>query len=207
MGPLGAALITAGSGLITNIWNAREARKNRDFQERMSSTSHQREVRDLRAAGINPMIRSLSGASTPSGDRAQMDDVGSRAVTSALGAAQLRLVNAQTDRETSSAQLLRVQADDIQKTGNLGRWDQAGVNLDLAKLDLEQRRELLPSVLARAKEEIRLTSSSARRAEASAMLDEAAAAGAMNMEAFEKRIGEAGPWVRQLYNLLRLLKR
>lgn len=207
MGPLGAALITAGSGLITNIWNAREARKNRDFQERMSSTSHQREVRDLRAAGINPMIRSLSGASTPSGDRAQMDDVGSRAVTSALGAAQLRLVNAQTDRETSSAQLLRVQADDIQKTGNLGRWDQAGVNLDLAKLDLEQRRALLPSLLARAHEEVRLTSSSARRAEASALLDEAAAAGALNLEAFEKRIGEAGPWVRQLYNLFRLLKR
>lgn len=47
--------------------NLAEAEKNRAWQEKMSSTAHQREVQDLIKAGINPMIGSQTGASTPSG--------------------------------------------------------------------------------------------------------------------------------------------
>lgn len=50
----------------SRIFNEQEARKARSWMEDMSNTAHQREQRDLTAAGLNPILSATrGGASTP----------------------------------------------------------------------------------------------------------------------------------------------
>ncbi len=78
-------------------WNASEAQKNRDFEERMSNTAYQRAVADMRVAGLNPalMFNSASSASSPSGSVASYSGAYTSAFSERLALEQLAIARKQ----------------------------------------------------------------------------------------------------------------
>lgn len=107
-------------------FESQEAATARDFEERMSNTSWQRGVADMRKAGINPALSYMQGgagapsASAPSGATADIHDVISPAISSALQGIrvvqdvknmneQIKLIAAQRDKasmETESERMV-----------------------------------------------------------------------------------------------------
>lgn len=69
-------LINTGlSSFLSYDANRKLQQKQMKWQEKMSNTAHQREVKDLREAGLNPILSATggAGATTPSGAGASAD--------------------------------------------------------------------------------------------------------------------------------------
>lgn len=67
-----------GAEKAANQFNADEAEKQRQWEAEMQNTAYQRQVADMRAAGINPALAMSGGQpSTPSGASAQSVSPGS----------------------------------------------------------------------------------------------------------------------------------
>lgn len=143
MGWLSAAIGAAGS-LAGSIFGAQQARRNaaeqhdwavedaatsRSWQERMSNTAHQREVADLRAAGLNPILSAGGGpgASTPSGATADSEAAdtpdysrfAATAIEAKLATAQTKLMKAQEEQASSASEFNKAAARKTKREGDI----------------------------------------------------------------------------------------
>ena len=123
-------LFSLGSGIATNVATAREAQKQRDWQERMQNTAWQRQARDLQKAGLNRILGYAKGSqpSTPSGAALQMKDPMPNAIAARRLYQEIKNLKAQEKKTHADEAYVREQTRKIGVQADIGDIGSKGID-------------------------------------------------------------------------------
>ncbi|AXH77911.1 MAG: DNA pilot protein [Microviridae sp.] len=154
LGPLAAGGASLYGGAQANQANSAEAAKQRAWEEHMSSTSWQRGVNDMRAAGLNPASAyTQGGASTPGGATAQQSDF----ITPALQTALATKMNSAQTASIANEQFWNTERSGAGVNATNATRDKTEAETNLLKLDAENYESTLAKRVAETKQLLAMT--------------------------------------------------
>lgn len=158
--------------------------------QRNADTAHQREVADLKAANLNPVLSAMGGRGAAIPDTPTLGENVQRGVSSALA---VQLQKASLDVMSAQAENLRASAV------------QSRVSAFQSATTFPARQEQLRVAIDQARAQVLATTSGADRVQALAALDKARLTGELNLEEVEKALGAGSPLLLKLTELMKLI--
>lgn len=156
---LGAGLLGFLGQEDTNSANQAAAREQMDFQERLSNSAYQRQVKDLEAAGLNPMLAYVKGggASTPQGAMPTFQNSAAAGSQAGLSAAQAFKTSAETKKV--GVDIDNVIADTALKVATTGKTEadttlvneivrKTSAEIDKIKVDIDVSKAEVQRILS-----------------------------------------------------------
>ena len=134
--PLGGAVSGLVGGIGQGLGDYKSAQKQMKFQREMSNTAIRRQMADMRAAGINPILAAkYGGASTPSGASYSIPNIGSAAVEGYKGVSSAKQMQQQTKQSEAQTKNIQEQTKAVEQKLRFDdelhqeRWDKIAATM------------------------------------------------------------------------------